>query len=351
MSQQYRIALIGGGLIGGSISLALSRLNIEHFLIEQNPEVEKILEGKGSAFKHIDDIDVNLVIVAVPPEVNGAVIESALDRFTNALVIDTASIKEPISKQLINNKNINRFIGTHPMAGKEQSGAAFADMNLFADRVWIICPSDVNGNYIEFLSEFLSHLGSIVVQMEPFEHDRVISKISHLPQVLSSTLASLIDANSDRVDLAGQGFRDVTRIAKSNSELWSQILIGNSDNLVLDLKGIIQQLSDLLESLKNNDKQAIRNFFDQAQTQAMAFPGKHGQHKPGFASFKVRVKDEPGSLAALFHLAGNLNLNIEDVYIDHVVNRPVALVTLYVDEADLDRARKAFQLDGWQLRD
>ena len=64
--------------------------------------------------------------------------------------------------------------------------------------------------------------------------------------MLSSALASLIDANSDRVDLAGQGFRDVTRIAKSNSELWSQILIGNSDNLVLDLRGIIQQLSELL---------------------------------------------------------------------------------------------------------
>ena len=87
------------------------------------------------------------MIVAVPPEVNGAVVESALDRFTNALVIDTAYIKEPISNQLVKNKNINRFIGTHPMAGKEQSGAAFADMNLFADRVWIICPSDVSGNY------------------------------------------------------------------------------------------------------------------------------------------------------------------------------------------------------------
>ena len=351
MSQQYRIVLIGGGLIGGSISLALSRLNIEHYLIEQNPEVQKILEGNGSTFKPIDYLDINLVIVAVPPEVNGDVIESALARFTKALVIDTASIKEPISKQLIDNNNKNRFIGTHPMAGKEQSGAAFADMNLFADRVWIVCPSDASGKHIEFLSEFLSHLGSIVVQMEPSEHDRIISKISHLPQVLSSTLASLIDAHSDRVDLAGQGFRDVTRIAKSNSELWSQILIGNSDNLALDLKGIIQQLSALLESLKNNDKHAIRNFFDQAQKQAMAFPGKHGQHKPGFASFKVRVKDEPGSLAALFHLAGNLNINIEDVYIDHVVNRPVALVTLYVDEADLDRARKAFQSDGWQLRD
>jgi prephenate dehydrogenase len=65
----------------------------------------------------------------------------------------------------------------------------------------------------------------------------------------------------------------------------------------------------------------------------------------------VRVKDEPGSLAALFNLASELNLNIEDVYIDHVVNRPVAVVTLYVDKADLERARKAFQLDGWQLRD
>ena len=74
MSQQYRIVLIGGGLIGGSISLALSRLNIEHYLIEQNPEVQKILDGNGSTFKPIDDLDINLVIVAVPPEVNGDVI-------------------------------------------------------------------------------------------------------------------------------------------------------------------------------------------------------------------------------------------------------------------------------------
>lgn len=351
MNQPYRIVIIGGGLIGGSISLALTRLNIEHFLIDENPEIKQILENKGSIFTSIADSEVNLVIVSVPPAINGDIVSSALSRFPNALIIDTASIKQPVTEQLVKNEYRNRFFGTHPMAGKEQSGALFADMNLFADRVWIICPNKSNGRYLDFLSEFLSHLGAVVVTMDALEHDKVVSRISHLPQVLSSTLASIINVNSDRVDIAGQGFRDVTRIAKSNAELWSQILLGNSENVIGDLTEVIQLLSNLSESLQNNDKEAVRKYFDKAQVQALSFPGKHGQEKLGHASFKVRVKDEPGSLAALFNLASGLNLNIEDVYIDHVVNRPVAVVTLYVDKADLERARKAFQLDGWQLRD
>jgi len=351
MSDQYQIAIIGGGLIGGSISLALSQLEIKHKLLDIDPAATSKLIDKGAVFTEIPDENINLAIVSVSPDQCAAEVSNALVKYPNAIVIDTASVKFPILKALADNSEQHRYVGTHPMAGKEVSGAANSDVNLFADRIWIICPNRDNKSATDFIFEFISNLGSIVVQLDAMEHDRIVSKVSHLPQILSSTLASLIDPISDHAEIAGQGFRDMTRIAHSNADLWTQILLANRNHVLKDLDLLIDKVVNLKSAISGENRDDLLNYFKDSKAKADLLPGKHGGTKSQFGSISLRVKDEPGSLAALFQLANQLELNIEDVYIDHVINRPVAVVTLYFDAAETDRARAAYLSDGWQLRD
>lgn len=348
---ELKVKIIGGGLIGGSISLALTEKGVPHQVFDLDPTVLSKLSAKGDSQAEIPSADVSLVIVAVPPLFVLEELQKACDEYPNAVIVDVASVKNAYHSKMMEKGLSSRYVGTHPMSGKETMGAGAADPNLFADRVWIICPNADNENSMQQVKNFVVSLGAIPVEMTAEEHDSVVGILSHLPQMISSTLASVAVEANINLDVAGPAFRDMTRIASSDPELWTQILMSNQANATLTLDQMIDKLNRLREYISEKNRNEIFGYFQNAQLKASNLPGKHGGQATRFGEISILVKDEPGSLANLFALAQKISLNIEDIYIEHVLNRPLAVVKLFVNPTDLDRAKESYKAEGWELRD
>lgn len=345
------VLIIGGGLIGGSISLALTKLGISHQVSDTDKTVKSTLESKGDIQSNIDSSLIDLVFIAVPPVMVEQQMNVVFNDYPNAIVSDVTSVKEPYQQAVANLGVLERYVGGHPMAGKELGGAQSAEANLFADRIWILCPNNYNDKALSIVEKLVSRLGAIPIQMKSDEHDQVIGVLSHLPQILSSTLVEVAVSNNGNLDVAGPAFRDMTRIASSDPTLWTQILIANEKNVTKFLDKTIDSLNKLRNVLSAKQRDGIFEYFDQSRQKALNLPGKHGGRANSYGEISIRVKDEPGSLAQLFLLAQKISLNIEDVYIEHVLNRPLAVIRLFIDPNEVERARALYIANGWELRD
>lgn len=346
-----KIQIIGAGLIGGSLSLALSRIGVAHQIQDVSPDAKSILESKGDTLSTLQSADIDLVVIAVPPDQVAFQILQAFEQYPNAYVTDLSSIKAPFESMIGSSGYATRYVGSHPMAGKEANGTKAADPNIFADRVWIICETEVNKRAVEILTKLIDRLHAITVLIPATEHDLVVSYLSHLPQIVSSSLADLAVSANINLDVAGPAFRDMTRIARSNPELWTQIASANRHNIVEAIEGIEQRLNLLKHSLNENDVHSIHSFFKTAAEKSALLPGKHGGVARNFQTLSLRVADEPGALAKVFNLAADINLNIEDISIEHVLNRPVAVITLQIDQSDILRAKQEYLAHGWEIRE
>ena len=212
------IKIVGTGLIGTSIGLALRSKGLEVLLEDASPAVLSLAVDFGAGSKFQSGIEPQLVVVCTPPDVTAQVIASELLTHQKATVTDVASVKGTVltalKKQGI---ELSNYVGSHPMAGREQTGALAGRGDLFTGRPWVITPNEESSKDSVSLVEALANdLGASVVLMDPFEHDRAVALVSHAPQILSSLLAArLASADSADVSLAGQGLRDTTRIAAS----------------------------------------------------------------------------------------------------------------------------------------
>ena len=345
------VLIIGGGLIGGSISLALTKLGIAHQVVDTDQSVNDILESKGDIRTEIDSAAIDLVFIAVPPAMVEQELMTVFNNYPNAVISDVTSVKQPYHQKVADLSFLERYVGGHPMAGKEIGGAESAEANLFADRIWILCPNGRNNESLAVVQEVVSEIGAIPIQMKSDEHDQVVGVLSHLPQILSSTLVKVAVSDNGNLDVAGPAFRDMTRIASSDPSLWTQILIANEVNVTKFIDTTIESLTRLRNVLSTKQQDAIFEYFHQSRQKALTLPGKHGGRANPYGEISIRVKDEPGSLAQLFLLAQKINLNIEDVYIEHVLNRPLAVIKLFIDPNEIERARSLYTAEGWELRD
>lgn len=345
------VCVIGGGLIGGSIALALTKNTVPHFVLDIDSAANEILFSKGDIQTKVDPDHVGIVFIAVAPKQTVSSIKRALESFPNAIVADVSSVKGEISKNFLNHPDSHRYVSSHPMAGKEISGASAADAKLFADRVWIVCSNSNNRESAEQVKDLVSKFGAVPVDMNLEDHDFIMAVVSHLPQLISYELAEVAVESGGDLNLAGQGFRDMTRISTSDPDLWTQILSVNKSHVKNVLDILINKLKSMSDALERSDAAKIFELLENAQFAATKLPGKHGGKSSEFGVIKLRVKDEPGSLASLFTLAGEIDLNIEDVIIEHVLNRPLAVVTIMIDKKEVNRAKKAFSSNGWDLRE
>ncbi|MFZ9840809.1 MAG: prephenate dehydrogenase/arogenate dehydrogenase family protein [Candidatus Nanopelagicales bacterium] len=346
-----KVHIVGAGLIGGSMSLRLSELKIIHSITDSNPEPMTTLKEKGSAATSLSASEVDLVLIAVPPEQVLAEIVSALDKFPRAIVSDVASVKASFESEIVKGSQSHRYVGSHPMAGKEISGAGAADPSLFVDRIWIVCENSTNRESAKSLSDFINEFGSVPVSVPASEHDSIVAYISHLPQLVSSNLAEVCVDSGANLEVAGPAFRDMTRIAVSSPSLWAQILMANRHNVVKALDRYQENLSQMRDLLAHGTSAEVAERLVTSSQKASHLPGKHGGKLTKFAAIKILVPDKPGALAAAFALAGEIDLNIEDVSIDHVLNKPVAILSILVAENEHQRARAAFKDAGWEIRE
>lgn len=337
-SETLPVHIIGTGLIGTSIGLALQRVGWMVTLDDRDLETRAhaVQRGAGTV-RTLADPPPQIVVVATPPDETAGALAEASSRWPAATLTDVASVKaHPLREAARLGVDTQRLVGGHPMAGRETSGPEGARPDLFDDRVWVVCPTPAtDGVRIEVVEHMARACGSISVLMTPERHDEAVALTSHAPQVLSSVLAArLVGVDDDAVAVAGQGFRDMTRIADSDPALWQAILTLNATPIAGVLRDVVMDLSQMVEVLESpshdDDRVVVTDVLRKGVEGRGRLPGKHGAKRREYSIVSVMVRDEPGELARLFVAAGELGINLEDVRIEHVLGKPSGLIDLSV---------------------
>ena len=343
------VVVIGAGLVGASIGCALTDAGIRVHLEDRVPSHAMVAASRGAGVvQHAPADLVELVIVATPPASVAATVDDALDRFPNATVTDVASVKAIILKRL-NAEDASRYVGSHPMAGSQFTGPLTASGSLFIDRTWVITPSEANPcEHVERVRRLAALCGSRIVEMDPATHDQAVAQVSHLPHLMSIlTAGHLREVPSEHLLLAGQGIRDVTRIAGSDPVLWRQILFANRQAVRDELAGIRTDLDELLTILDEPDD--LEGFLARGRAGARSLPGKHGLAAEDFVTIIIEIPDTPGALARLFGDIDEAGVNIEDLSIEHDPDRLYGWLSVAVDPVSAERLTFAMQRAGWTL--
>ncbi|WP_233568693.1 prephenate dehydrogenase [Kocuria soli] len=354
------VLIVGAGLLGASIGLGLRNLGVDTWLRDASPTAEAVGEDIGAGLSERawpgQMGDPQLVVVATPPDVTVDLVAAALREFPHAVVTDVASVKGAVLRGLEEaGADLARYVGSHPMAGREKSGPVAARGELFTSMPWVLCSAEQTAPSTRRLVKALAvELGATVTEMSAQEHDDTVALISHLPQVMSSLLASrLQDTALHHLALAGQGLRDTTRIAGSDPGLWVQILSANASSLVPALHGVREDLERLITTLEAPTAPGARLDVAQLIAEGNAgqarIPGKHGGAPKAFAQLTVLVDDIPGTIAHLLTFIGEIGINLEDLRLDHSPGQPVGLAEVSVEPNRRDELVEALTANGWKV--
>lgn len=340
------IRIVGSGLIGSSIALALSARGIKVTMVDIDPSAESLAQDLVGEVP--TGLEVDLTLIASPVSTISEVIRREIEQGLNLGFIDISSVKvNPVVEVSALGLDMSRFLPTHPMAGREVGGAESARGDLFQGRPWIIDSTGVNPALLAAGLELIEACGAHLIDMPISEHDSAVALVSHLPQILSSALAATLEgAPAEWLDLSGTGLRDTTRIAASNSKLWREIISANSQAIRPLLERVIAELSDLSTSLENPD--SVEEFIKSGNRGRSMIPGKHGGAARNYTFLPVVIEDKPGQLAALFDECAAAQVNVEDLTIEHSPEQFTGLITLALSKSDAEKLHNHLVKQGWR---
>jgi prephenate dehydrogenase len=356
------VLVVGTGLIGTSLALALARRGVHCLLMDRDPHALGVALERGAGvaatplWTHPDGTAPGLVVVAVPPAVTAAVVAEALRRFPDSVVTDVASVKAPIHRALLAaGLDISHYVGGHPMAGREVSGPAAARADLIDDRPWVVTPhASASEAAVDAVQELALAVRALPVLMPTTEHDQAVALVSHAPQVIASLLAArLLESSELAVSIAGQGLRDMTRIAASDPDLWVEILSANAAPVAQVLNALRADLDHLVASLGsigNGGDEVLAEALRRGNAGRDRVPGKHGARSTPTREVPVAVADAPGELGRLFAAVAAAGYSVEDVRIEHVLGRPTGVVEISVARDLADPLADALRAGGWDVR-
>ncbi len=347
---QGPVLVVGAGLLGTSIALALRRRGVDVALRDVSAEHLRIASGLGASNVDADAVRPELVVVAVPPDLLAAEVVRALAQ-SDAVVTDVGSVKGAPLRAIAEQspEGVARYVGSHPMAGSERSGPSTASAALFDGRPWAVTPhARADPHAVELVTALARRCGATPLTFTPEEHDQAVARTSHLPHLLASLAAGrLTDAPRDHLALSGQGVRDVTRIAAGDSALWQQIIGANTEALTGLLRDVRADVDRLLTALDTGDRASLGDVLDRGVAGTAVIPGKHGGPVRDETVVFVAVPDQPGELARLFADAGEIDVNIEDLRIDHDPGREYGLVELSVAADHVAHLMASLEDRGW----
>ena len=342
-----QVRIVGAGLIGTSIALGLSAHGIRVQLVDSDCAAASLANDLAGGVE-IDTPD--LVILAIPTVAIPIVIESEFSLNPHSTFIDVGSVKgEVIDYIKQSSLPLMRFVPTHPMAGREVGGAQSARADLFATRSWVITPTEECGvEALTLVRELIQILGASVIVLTAAEHDRAVATTSHIPQIAASLVAqSLSNIPVSWLELSGQGLRDTTRIAASDSHLWSEIIFSNRREISMALKTLQNNLGSLIESIE--EQSAIEDFIERGVSGRALIPGKHGGKAREYTYLPIVINDKPGQLAAIFNECALINVNVEDLSIEHSPGQLNALITLALSSSDAAALSLHLSGVGWNV--
>ena len=349
-----RIALVGVGLIGGSIGLAArERLGASVVGYDSSPEALRVARERGAVDEVCPDLgravrDAEAVFVAVPVGALNAAVQAALAAVPQACVIsDVGSTKRAIVAAL----DDPRFVGGHPLAGAETSGVQHARADLFEGATWYLTPTPTtSGILYERLHRLLHSLGARPVAIEPEVHDRILATVSHLPHVLANVLvaqaASTLKSGPhppERLPATGPSFRDATRVAGASSSIWTDIYLSNRDALVAGIDDTIARLQAVRDGLEAADAARITDWNDAAAADRRRLLEAQLAGGPLF-ELRASVPNQPGVVAQLALELGRAGVNITDMALYPAPDMSEGVIALWI--AGEDHARRTEELVG-----
>lgn len=360
----HRIAILGVGLIGGSLGLAWKKerpdLDIVGF---DDPAVLERAAARGaidvkaaSPVAAVEDAD--LVVLATPIRSILRLLEAIAPALKpGAVVTDVGSVKRPIMAHAAEVLPAqNPFVGGHPMAGSERGGIESADAFLFENATYVLCPPAPAGEAglaaFEPLLALVRSTGARLLVLDAERHDEIAATVSHLPQLLAVTLMNVAAERNAADDaflrLAAGGFRDMTRIASSPFEPWHDILLANGGPILDALAGFATALQRVRNRLAEDDLEALGEAFERARSTRDTIPKNTKGFLQPLADVYVYAEDRPGELLSIARVLAEAEINIKDIELLKIREGTGGAFRMgFSGEETADRARDALQRAGY----
>jgi prephenate dehydrogenase len=274
-----KVSLIGVGLLGGSLGLALKRRRLADAVVGFVRRPASIAECEALGAVDLATLDLrqavsgaDLLVFCTPLAQMKSLLNQMLPLLkVGAIVTDVGSVKGSVVKQLepLTAKARCHFVGSHPMAGSEKTGVTAARAELFNNAVCVVTPTQkTNPRALRAIARLWKDVGARTIELSPEAHDDMVSRSSHLPHVVAATLANLVlDPSHPKQQgtLCANGFRDTTRVASGSPEMWRDIALANRDNLGKALDTYIHGLDLFRRALKRSDEAALTKHFESAR--------------------------------------------------------------------------------------
>jgi prephenate dehydrogenase len=339
-----RLAVVGVGLIGGSIGMA-ARERLGAHVRGYDPrdlaaavELGAVTEACGSLAEAVDGAD--FVFVAVPVGALPAVVAEVLAvAGEDCVVSDVGSTKRSVVAAV----DDPRFVGGHPLAGAETAGVEHARADLFDGATWYLTPTARTGGMLyERLYRFLVELGARPAALDAETHDALLATVSHLPHVLANVLvaraARVLSEEGERLPATGPSFRDATRVAGANTEIWRDIYLANADALVDAIDDTVRRLTEVREALAAGDGVAVGAWNDGARSERQRL--LEADLAGGEVhELRVAVPNRPGVVAEVALALGRAGVNILDMALYPASDMSSGTIALWVARADEAQAR------------
>ena len=360
ISDMQNISIIGIGLIGGSIVKGL-RNSGKDFKISafDKPDVldsaleQNVIDKRLNYIEEVKNSDI--IFLCLPTDLSlKSLKELAPVLKEDSIITDVCGVKGVFEKEwrALNSKAI--YIGGHPMTGKESGGFENSDPLLFENSVYIISNSEKDNERVKELSQIIHLLGARIRFLDPFIHDKIIAQVSHLPQLLAVSLVNSVSHNDNGInylDFAAGGFRDMTRIASGNFDIWEPVIKMNKDEILAALELMNNNLGNLENLLKEENINSVKEQFDKARAKRDEIPkNTKGFINPLYDLF-VYVKDEPGVLSKLTTALYKNAINIKDMELLKIREGTGGTFRLsFQSQRDADKAEKVITEIGFRTK-
>ncbi|MCU4184729.1 prephenate dehydrogenase/arogenate dehydrogenase family protein [Acidiferrimicrobium sp. IK] len=341
-----RAQIVGIGLIGGSIGMALRQRG----WTVTGADIEPARGRRALAIGALDalgvDPEAEITFIATPA---GAVPEAAHAALDGpGVVTDVAGVKGPIAAAVAH----PRFVAGHPMAGSEQEGLDGADPDLFIGATWVLTPTDhTSPDTYAYVQTVVGGLGANVVAMPPARHDDLVAVVSHVPHLTAATLMNLAadaaEEQSTLLRLAAGGFRDMTRIAAGHPGIWPDVCIQNRDGILQVIDGLVSELTDVRRIVAEGDRDGLLKRLERAREARTNLPSG-APDAARTAELRIPVLDRPGVLAEVLTLAGDLGINVFDVEIAHSAEGDRGVLVLVIDDGASVQLRESLAARGYR---
>jgi len=338
-----RALILGTGLIGASVGAGLSSRGWH--VAGWDPVAAALNEARemGAVVETVSDPltaarEFDLVVLCGPA---AAIIETLGCLETDALVTDVAGVKSPVVRAA---RHLPRFVGGHPMAGRESSGPGAATAAMFRGAAWILTEDGADESDLKAMEETVEELGAYPVRMSAAAHDAAVAAVSHLPQVVASALVNLVASDETALSLAAGGFRDVTRIALSEPGWWTDILTENREPLSRLLRRLSDELEQWAARVETADRSGVARRLETARDTRKSLA-------PPVAAVKVLLEDRPGEIARVGHALAEAEVDVRDLQLRHATQGGGGVLTLSVKPGQEERLASELRREGFRLVD